>query len=136
MISELANWGFEGKIKAAFEPADHKPQTVDLGDWQAVITFIAGRGFRGSFNQSSNGKMLIVQLDRNEFIVTGTLSRITFRPTGANAGKEWQYLKVEEGYYKDGAFHSQRILNGDETDWGGPYIGENPVVLKIELTSR
>jgi hypothetical protein len=54
----------------------------------------------------------------------------------SNAGKTWQDLKVEEGRYENGKFKLLRILNGDETDCGGPRIGAAPVVLHITLTVR
>jgi phage baseplate assembly protein gpV len=79
---------------------------------------------------------MIVQLAENEFILTGTLCRFTFRPVGANVRKAWQYLRVEEGGYENGKFKLLRIRNGDETDWGGPRIGAVPVVLHTILTTR
>jgi hypothetical protein len=68
--------------------------------------------------------------------MTGTNCRITFRPTGSNTGNAWQYLKVEEGWYDHGTFKALRILNGDETDWGGPAIGDKPRTLQISLVVR
>lgn len=79
---------------------------------------------------------MIVQLEENKFVATGTLCHITFRPVGKNADKPWQYLKVEEGSYVNGAFKRLRILNGDETDWGGPRFRALPVVLRISLIMR
>jgi len=64
------------------------------------------------------------------------LCHLTFRPVGDNAGKAWQYLNVEEGRYANGSFNRLRILNGDETDWGGPRIGAVPAVLHIALVTR
>jgi len=64
---------------------------------------------------------MIIQLSGSKFILTGTGCRITFRPMGKDAGK-LAYLKVEEGTFVNGQFHASRILNGDETDWGGPFL--------------
>jgi hypothetical protein len=136
MMHELAKWGSEGKIKAVIEREDHKEQTVDLGAWQAIVSFGGGRRDEAKTNTEANGKMMIVKLDENKFIVTGTMSHITFKPTGNNAGKAWQYLKVEEGHYENGVFKVMRILNGDETDWGGPRFGATPTVLQISLIPR
>jgi hypothetical protein len=66
----------------------------------------------------------------------GTLARNPFRPAGARAGKDWQYLKVEEGRYENRVFALSRIRNGDETDWGGPRFGAVPAVLHITLVTR
>jgi hypothetical protein len=137
MMKELAKWGFEGKIKAVVEREDHADQTVDLGVWQAVISFGAGeRKASDKINAESNGKMMIVQLDENKFILVGTLCRITFHPIGKNEGRSWQFLKVEEGQFNKGIFKTQRILNGDETDWGGPRFGSSPKLLQTTLILR
>jgi hypothetical protein len=137
MMRELAEWGIEGKIKAVMEREDHAEQTIDLGAWQAVVSFgSGGPGDSMRSNAHPNGKELLIQLDENTFLVMGTLSHITFRPAGNNAGRAWQYLKVEEGRYENGAFKILRILNGDETDWGGPRFGAAPTLLKISLIAR
>ena len=136
MMRELAQWGFDGKLKAAIEREEHAEQTIDLGAWQMVVTFGASRGRRAQANAEPIGKALVAQLGESEFIVVGTLCRITFRPMGAGTGKAWQYLKVEEGRYESGAFQLLRIRNGDETDWGGPRFGSVPAVLRITLTTR
>jgi hypothetical protein len=135
-MRQLAEWGFEGKIKAAIERESHADQTIDLGAWQAVVSFGSGPGSGMQANPQPNGKLMIVKLAENKFIVTGTRSHITFKPLGANAGKAWQYLKVEEGHYENGVFKLLRILNGDETDWGGPRFGATPTVLQITVVAR
>jgi hypothetical protein len=137
MMRELAKWGFEGKIKAVVEREDHADQTIDLGIWQAIISFGAGERKASEIaNNPPNGKAMIVQLDENRFILVGTLCRITFHPVGKNSEKSWQYLKVEEGRYDNGFFKSLRMLNGDETDWGGPRFGAIPTVLRTTLILR
>jgi hypothetical protein len=136
MMRELAQWAFEDKIKAAVEHEDGAEQSIKLGAWDAIIKFGSGRSGELKPNTDHNGKTMIVSLDENKFIVTGTNCRITFRPAGSNTGKAWQYLKVEEGWYDQGTFKSLRILNGDETDWGGPAIGDKPRVLQISLVVR
>lgn len=136
MMRELAQWAFEDKVKAVIEREDGAEQNIKLGAWDAVIKFGSGRGGELKPNKDHNGKAMIVSLDENKFIVTGTNCRVTFRPLGSNTGKAWQYLKVEEGWYENGVFKSLRILNGDETDWGGPAIGDKPRVLQISLVVR
>jgi hypothetical protein len=136
-MRELAEWGFEGKIKAVVEREDHAQQTIDLGAWQAVISFGGpGRGSTAPTNPQPIGKAMIVQLDENKFIMIGSLCHVTFHPTGKNSGRAWQYLSVEEGSYQNGAFKLLRILNGDETDWGGPRFNAVPTVLRISLVVR
>jgi len=136
MMREMAKWSFDGKIKAVVEHEDHADQTIDLGAWQAVISFGTRRGGESFPNKEPHGKMMIVQLGENHFMLIGSLCQVTFSPTDKNNGKAWQYLKVEEGSYHNGLFKPLRILNGDETDWGGPAFGVKPAVLQISLTIR
>ncbi|HUZ59945.1 MAG TPA: DUF5597 domain-containing protein [Hanamia sp.] len=137
MMREIAEWSFEGKIKAVIERGDFAQQTIDLGNWKAIIMFGGnGRGNRPPVNTKPTGKMMIVKLSENEFILIGTECHITFRPLGKNEGKAWQYGQVEEGKYENGKFKLLRIQNGDETDWGGPGFGETPTVLRATLILR
>lgn len=140
MAGKLAQWSFEGRIQSVVEPEEGDPsQRINLGDWEAVIRF--GKGQRLDLlqdqqPQNRNGKAMIIKLDENEFLAVGTTCRFTFNPIGKNEGKNWQYLKVMEGYYEKGEFQMIRILNGDQTDWGGPYIGEIPTLLHFTLGVR
>jgi hypothetical protein len=137
MMKELAKWAFEGKIKAVVEHEDHARQQIDLGAWQAVVSFDgSGRANVSAPNPQPIGKVMIVQLSENKFIVIGTLCHITFHPAGKNSARAWQYIKVEEGNYENGTFKSLRILNGDETDWGGPGFDAVPTVLQVSLVLR
>jgi hypothetical protein len=136
MMPQLADWAFAGKISAAVEPEDHKEQTIDLGAWQAIVSFAAARNALAPANERPLGHVMLVKLAADKFIAIGSHCHITFKPLGSNAGKTWQYLKVEEGSYQNGAFKPLRILNGDETDWGGPSFGNKPAVLQISLVTR
>ena len=136
LLPQLAEWAAQGKISALLEPDDHGNQTVALGGWEATGIFGTGRGDHRRMNVHSAGKLLIIQTDANTFLVTGTLARITFKPVGNNQGKAWQYLRVEEGRFANGAFQPIRILNGDETDWGGPAFGSSPTLIRITLNTR
>jgi len=137
IMPELAKWAFDGKIKAVVEHDDHAAQTIDLGAWQADIKFGGdGRANAAPVYSQTSGKLMIVKLGENEFIAMGTRCHLTFQPTDNNAGKAWQYLKVEEGHFENGIFKPIRILNGDETDWGGPGFGVVPKVLRISVVVR
>ncbi len=136
MMRELAQWALEGKIKAVVEDEDHAEQTIDLGAWQGTISFGSGRESITKANAPTDGKVMIVQLGENKFMAIGADSHITFHPTGKDKDTAWQYLKVEEGSYDNGVFKPLRVLNGDETDFGGPRFGHTPKVLQIELIVR
>jgi hypothetical protein len=138
LARELARWGFEGRIRSVVEPEDHSDETIDLGGWEARLTF--GPARRGTPPSEEprpvTGKAMIVKLGEDEFLATGTDVRFTFAPKGGREGRPWQYLKVREGCYENGEFRTRRVLNGDETDWGGPHIGGQPSLLHITLTVR
>jgi len=136
MMRELAKWSFEGKIRSVVEREDHAAQTIDLGAWEATVTFGTSRRNGEQITDRPFGKAMVVQLGENEFLLIGTLCHFTFKPLGVNAGKAWQYLKVEEGQYENGTFKLLRYRNGDETDWGGPRFGTAPVVLHTSLVTR
>jgi beta-galactosidase GanA len=136
MSRELAQWAFEGKIKAVAEHEDHVEQKIDLGAWQMVVTFGRGQYDTQPADSHPNGKLLVVQLAESKFVVIGTGCHITFIPTGNNANRAWQYLRVEEGRYQNGVWLPLRILNGDETDFGGPVFGAQAKVLQVELVLR
>ena len=136
MMRELAKWSFEGKIRSVAEREDHAAQTIDLGAWEATVTFGTSRRNTEQVTNRPFGKAMVVQLGENEFLLIGTLCHFTFKPLGANTGKAWQYLKVEEGQYENGTYKLLRNRNGDETDWGGPRFGAAPVVLHTKLVTR
>ena len=137
MIDEIAEWSFEGKIKAVVEREDFADQSIDFGDWKATIMFGGnGRGNAAPVHTKPTGKMMIVKLSENKFILIGTECHMTFQPNGKNEGKAWQYGQVEEGQFEKGKFKLLRIQNGDETDWGGPGFGETPTVLRTTLILR
>ena len=137
MISELAQWAFDGKIKAVVEQEDHAAKTIDLGDWKAIVSFGGdGRANAAPVYDQPTGSAMIIQLDENKYLLVGTRCHLTFLPAGSNAGRSWQYDKVEEGKFENGAFKPCRILNGDETDWGGPGFGDQPTVLQSTLIVR
>ena len=137
MMRQLAQWSFDGNVKAVVEHDDHAEQTVDLGLWQALIKFGGdGRANASNVNEKSTGRLMIVTLGENNFLLMGSLCHIAFKPARASTGKAWQYIKVEEGRYEKGAFSPLRILNGDETDWGGPGFDAATTVLRVSLVSR
>jgi hypothetical protein len=136
MMRELAKWGFEGRIRAVVEREDGAEQKVDLGAWQAIISFGSGRGDAMQANTQPTGKAMIVKLDENKFVLIGTLCHVSFHPIGQDSARAWQYLRVEEGHYENGTFKLLRIRNGDETDWGGPRFGAVPAILQTTLILR
>ena len=143
IVDKLSKWRLEGRISTAIETADHAAKYLDLNGWQAVLTFGPPRRsntqaepYKGE-PYPATGKAMLVELAPGDYYAFGTNVRWSFKPTGKNAGKAWHYLRVEEGSFDDnGDWKMTRVLNGDQTDWTGPYVGDKPTVLRIKVYVR
>jgi Domain of unknown function (DUF5597) len=135
MQRELAEWEFEGKLKAVAEdPAVHT-QTMEFGPWTATVAY----GFKqfdrrreAPGNADPVGRALVAQLGPDEFLVTGVSARVDFRLADAASGKHREFVRVEEGTYVDGRWKFLRIWNGDQTDYGLNFTTQ-PQVLRVTL---
>jgi hypothetical protein len=158
MMRDIAKLNFEGKLQATAELDDASTQTLHFGDWDAVVSYGPGRRRMPDESQTHQplGRALVAQLGDNQFLVTGFNCSVDFRPAGTDkqrkAGKivlgtgqtpsalidgKWQhrqFLRVEEGTYENDAFKFQRILNGDQTDWGLNFSSE-PEVLRVSVAT-
>jgi beta-galactosidase GanA len=153
MMRDVARLNFEGKLQATAEVEDQPTQTLHFGDWDAVVSYGGGRrGGSSKGNPETIGRAMVAQLKDSQFLVTGYDCRVDFRPAGTEQQQKsqqivvgtgqtpsalidgkWQhrqFLRVEEGTYENGAFKFQRILNGDQTDWGLNFSSE-PEVLRV-----
>jgi beta-galactosidase GanA len=137
MDREIAKLNFEGKLQAVAEnPADHY-QTLRFGDWNALVAFgLPEFGHQddkgGTGNDPVDGGAMVAQLEPNEFLVTGVHARVDFLTT--LAGKQRQFVRVEEGKYKDGVWQFERIWNGDQTDYGLNFTSASEV-LKVTVAT-
>ena len=152
MAREIARLNFEGKVQTAVQLSAIDPdaergssfdrvnyitdQSLHFDDWDTDIAF--GTFSRLARSQSQpeapDGRILIAELDKGQFLLAGYHCRVMFRPTGKNKGQPWQYLIVEEGRFTDGEFKADRILNGDQTDWGLNFA--EPTVLHVSVYTR
>ncbi len=130
MQREIARLNFEGKLQAVAEEKGKVKQTLAFGLWNAAVSYGARRNNEPVGNAGPTGRVLIAQLQENEFLVTGFFCRVDFRP--ADIAKNRQFLRVEEGSYENGVFKFLRIWNGDETDWGLNFGGD-PLVLRVSV---
>jgi Domain of unknown function (DUF5597) len=135
MQREIARLNFEGKLQAVSEEKGKPTQTLNFGSWEVSVAY--GLPQFGPVNDPKGnpepvGGALVGQLAGDQFLVTGFFCRIDFRPTGASASKQRQFMRVEEGSYENGSFHAIRIWNGDQTDWGMNFSSV-PQVLRVSL---
>jgi hypothetical protein len=157
MMRDLARLNFEGKLQAVAEVENQPTDTLHFGDWDAVVSYgVGGRGGAPKGNSEPVGRALIAQLKDNEFLVAGYSCRVDFRPAGSEAQRKaqqivngtnqapsalidgkWQhrqFLRVEEGAYVNGVFKADRILNGDQTDYG-LNLNSEPNVLRVSVAT-
>ena len=129
IMREVARLNFEGKLQAAVEEKGEPVQTLDFGNWQAVVSYGVSRNGSPKGNAASIGRALIAKTGENEFLVTGAFCRVDFK---AVPGGQRDFLRVEEGGYENGTWHPLYIWNGDETDWGLDFSSA-PQVLRVSL---
>ena len=158
MMREIARLNFEGKLQATSEPDDASAQVLHFGEWDALVSYQFRRRPTENAEQKHEplGRALVAQLGSNEFLVTGIDCMVDFRPAG-NPGQQkaggivfgtgqvpaaringaWvhrQFLRVEEGQYENGVFRFERVLNGDQTDYGLRFTAA-PEVLRVSVAT-
>jgi beta-galactosidase GanA len=129
VMREVARLNLEGRLQAVAERPGELTQTMDFGNWQAVVTYGVARNGNARGNPEPIGRALVAKLGENQFLVTGAFCRVDFR---AASGGQRDFVRVEEGGYEGGAFRPARIWNGDETDWGLDFRSA-PQVLHVLL---
>jgi len=131
IMREAARLNFEGQLQAVAEEPGQARQTMDFGNWKAVVTFGAGgRNNSANGNPTPIGRALVAKLGENEFLVTVAYGKIAFT---SSSGAHTDFLRVEEGSYENGVFKPIRIWNGDETDYGGLSFYSAPQALRVLL---
>ena len=136
---QIAQLNLEGKILTAVEEKGAPRQSIQLPTANAVVSF----GFPQSDGNyppgtpTFEGRAMVAQLGPLEFLVTGFDASVSFTVLAAELEKQpnqqLEILRAEEGSYVDGAWHSVRILNGDQTDRGLNFHGGNPPLVRILL---
>jgi beta-galactosidase GanA len=147
MAREWARMSFESDVWGVSEPDDHSAQALDLGPkWSAQVTYRQwqfgmlewdkehGNGYPEGSDIPSGG-VAVARLSDNEFLVTGINARISFGG-GRGLGSDRAMIldRVEEGHFDNGQWVFERVLNGDETDYGINFT-TTPMVLKVRLGS-
>ena len=137
MAREIAKLSFEGKLYAVSESAATHRQVLPIkGRWRASVAY--GLGQFGNAEPPGNAKpmggALVAQLGENEFLVTGSHARVEFGVADPMSGQKLQFLRVEEGEYRDGEWRFLRVWNGDQVDWGLNFTSV-PQVLRVRLST-
>ena len=129
IMREAARLNFEGNLHAVAEEQGELTQTMDFGDWKAIVSYGVTRNGAAHGNSEPTGRALVAKIGPNQFLVTGAFCRVDFK---AASGGQRDFLRVEEGGYEKGTWRRVRIWNGDETDWGLDFSSA-PQVLRVSL---
>lgn len=134
-----ARLAFEGKTWGAAEPedpADGHRRVLKLGRHVATVSF-GSSDFGDALpkgNPYPSGGVAIARLNADEYLVTGYFARVEFALADAE-GANIIIDRVEEGTYDaKGNWQFERVLNGDQVDWGLNFTGA-PQMLRVKLAS-
>ncbi|MFP5393727.1 MAG: DUF5597 domain-containing protein [Gammaproteobacteria bacterium] len=138
-----AKWALEGRTYGVAETDERGPQTVDMKNWQATVSFREWQfGEKQYFpnlkdtpanTDNPDGGVAIAQIGENEFILVGHHVRVKLGGLGSNAGKPTMLARVEEGRFDaNGKWVMERNWNGDQTDYG-INLPATPTVLKVRI---
>lgn len=132
----LAKAAFEGRLQAVAEQPGQPRDTLRFGDWEVRVSY--GAPYWGDAdpllpgNPDHGGRLLVVQTTADQFLLTGFSARAEFVRVAADA-RHGQLLRVEQGRYVDGQWQFERLLNGDQTDYGLNFVRDSPPVLRVTV---
>jgi len=135
-IPELMAIRENGNLHAAVEEDGIANPELRFDAFDAVARF--GKisdgygGSRGNGNPNLDGRVLIGQLARDEFLVAGMNANIMFAPKLGARKKKMMYLSVEQGHYHAGVWVTDRQLNGDET-YFGLVLSSSGTMLRVKV---
>ncbi|GGA03536.1 DUF5597 domain-containing protein [Dyella caseinilytica] len=132
----IAALSYAGKVWGVSEPEHTHQQTLDLGAWRATVSYGMsqfGSGTPAPGNTPPQGGVLIAEIGKDEYLVTGYHARVDF--SSVNAQQHFLLDRVEEGTYdSQGQWHFMRLWNGDETDYGLNFTSV-PQILHVKLAT-
>lgn len=111
-----------GHVQAAIEDEGWANPTLTFDRYDVAVRFghVAGGygGDRGHGNPQRNGRVLVGQLAPDEFLLAGMSANVIFAPRLGGSPSRAMLVRVEEGSFVNRTWHTDRLLNGDETAFG------------------
>lgn len=111
-----------GHVQTAIEEEGWANPALTFDQFDVAIRFGAVTngygGPRGRGNPQRNGRILVGQLAPDQFLLAGMNASVVFSPRLGAPEKHAMLIRVEEGHFAEGVWHSDRLLNGDETAFG------------------
>lgn len=134
---QVAQAAFDGHLLASVEQRGQPHDALDLGRWQAKVSYGAPHWGDAPAklpgNPHADGHVLVIKQSDTQFLLTGFNARVEFERHNDD-GKHGQLLRVEEGSFVNGQWQLRRLWNGDETDYGLNF-GNQPVLLRVTVGS-
>ena len=134
----IATLSYAGKVWGVSEPEHEHSQDIDMGDWRAKVSYglpTFGPTEAPPGNKTPKGGVVIAQIGKDEYLVTGYFARVDFLPGKGRGHVHFMMDRVEEGRYDEqGRWQFLRVWNGDQTDWGLNFT-ERPQVLHVKLAT-
>ncbi len=139
IADQVAELNFAGKLQTVVEAKGSPRQKLRFGNVDAVVSFGFPQpdGEMPPGTADGQGRVLVAQLGPLEFLVTGFDASVTFQLAPGAGGKaadqQLEILRADEGTYKNGAWQTNSVWNGDQTDRGLRFLEHNTDVVRIRL---
>jgi beta-galactosidase GanA len=136
----------EGKVHGVAQPDGDDPQQISLGAFNATVSWKewqfgmkewkwAGEIGEPEGREIADGGVLLAQVGRDEYLLTGRHARVSFDLADRNGERSFIFARVEEGHFDEqGKWVFDRLWNGDQTDYGLNFT-TLPQVLKVKLAT-
>ncbi|MES1197581.1 MAG: DUF5597 domain-containing protein, partial [Pseudomonadota bacterium] len=145
MARDWARIAYAHQTWGVAKPDDNADQVIDMGRWKATVeydqwafgfanwTWIQRTEPAPNLAKASGGAT-IAQLSDNQFLLIAQNSRVSFALTDPGTTNGVIFDKVEEGHFARGEWVTDRIWNGDQTDYGLNF-SDQPRVLRVTLAT-
>ncbi len=143
IASAMRPWAkiaFTRPVWGAARPDDGSTRSTTMGDWTITADFGQWQfGQRewfpdaplSAWAKEPVGGMVVAQLSADQFLFTGDHVRVSFAPRQGSA-PNGMILRVEEGHFDGENWLTDRVWNGDQTDYGLNLV-DKPVWLKVTM---
>ena len=104
------------RLQSAIEEENIPGRTLSFDRYDVLAMFPPALAKQPSWVEPTgppgipSGRVLLAQLQPDEFLVIGFDSTIAFRPPAASGHKEGRFVQIEEGLYRDGVWTPAKSL--------------------------
>ncbi len=141
---DWARLSFAHRTWGVAKPEDHGSQTIALGRWIATVRYDQWQ-FGGSdwtwlerdpspLLARDCGGAMIAEMGRDEYLLFAQNARVEFALADPGEANGVTFDRVEEGRFEAGTWVTDRVWNGDQTDYGLNFT-ERPRVLRVRLAT-